>query len=595
MSKRKPKPRPGDVQPQSSSPQHSATQVSTSAAVRETIESVVIAFVLAFLFRTFEAEAFVIPTGSMAPTLMGRHKDAVCPQCGQPFRTSASEEVNQKTNALDGDQVVVGMCPNCRNVVDFREDRPLAPGEEHRYYPSYKGDRILVDKAAYEVNDLERFDVVVFKWPGGAETNFIKRFVGLPNETLRICRGDVQVRSDGAESFAIARKPPHKLEAMLQLVYDNDHQAKALVAADFPQRWQPDQPAPAGSWLPSGDHRSFSADGQAEKTVWLRYRHLVPTSDQWTAARAGKPIPQPVRAELISDFCAYNAFKFLSQDHIDRRPLDELARIPSPLLGLHWVGDLAVECELDVRSSTGLVILELVEGGRLLRTTFDLATGKATLGITGKPDFSPSCVTAVRGPGTYRLRFANADDSLTLWVNGEPVPFEQPTRYEPLDNTVPTLADLAPVAVGSDRASVEVRHLRVLRDLYYIANKYDPSEGSHEYDFMGSGDPYRFHGLTEESRHRFLTEPQLWDAAFASMRSVDFRMEPDQFLALGDNSAQSKDSRLWTSDGCEFYVRRDLILGKAVFVYWPHSWNRVPGTDIPFPLFPNFERMRFVR
>ena len=45
------------------------------AAIRETIESVVIAFVLAFLFRTFEAEAFVIPTGSMAPTLMGRHKD----------------------------------------------------------------------------------------------------------------------------------------------------------------------------------------------------------------------------------------------------------------------------------------------------------------------------------------------------------------------------------------------------------------------------------------------------------------------------------------------------------------------------------------
>ena len=55
------------------------------AAIRETIESVVIAFVLAFLFRTFEAEAFVIPTGSMAPTLMGRHKDLVCPKCGCPL------------------------------------------------------------------------------------------------------------------------------------------------------------------------------------------------------------------------------------------------------------------------------------------------------------------------------------------------------------------------------------------------------------------------------------------------------------------------------------------------------------------------------
>ena len=67
----------------------------SSSAIRETIESVVIAFVLAFLFRTFEAEAFVIPTGSMAPTLMGRNKDLVCPECGCPYQVSASSEVNQ--------------------------------------------------------------------------------------------------------------------------------------------------------------------------------------------------------------------------------------------------------------------------------------------------------------------------------------------------------------------------------------------------------------------------------------------------------------------------------------------------------------------
>ena len=56
-------------------------RANTSAAMREIVESVVIAFVLAFLFRTFEAEAFVIPTGSMAPTLMGRHKDLICEEC----------------------------------------------------------------------------------------------------------------------------------------------------------------------------------------------------------------------------------------------------------------------------------------------------------------------------------------------------------------------------------------------------------------------------------------------------------------------------------------------------------------------------------
>ena len=34
---------------------------------------------------------------------------------------------------------------------------------------------------------------------------------------------------------------------------------------------------------------------------------------------------------------------------------------------------------------------------------------------------------------------------------------------------------------------------------------------------------------------------------------------------------------------------------KALCVYWPHSWHKIPGTPIPFPFFPNFEDMRLVR
>ena len=66
------------------------------AAIRETVESVIIAFVLAFLFRTFEAEAFVIPTGSMAPTLMGKHKDLECPMCHYRYQVSASDRHRQR-------------------------------------------------------------------------------------------------------------------------------------------------------------------------------------------------------------------------------------------------------------------------------------------------------------------------------------------------------------------------------------------------------------------------------------------------------------------------------------------------------------------
>src|SRR5438067_10288569 len=76
---------------------------------RETVESVAMAVILALLFRGFVAEAFVIPTGSMAPTLDGRHKDLRCPKCGEWYQVSCSPEQNQDGSAT-GDHVVNGTC-----------------------------------------------------------------------------------------------------------------------------------------------------------------------------------------------------------------------------------------------------------------------------------------------------------------------------------------------------------------------------------------------------------------------------------------------------------------------------------------------------
>src|SRR5688572_1469996 len=66
-------------------------------ASRETCESIAFAFVLALLFRSFVAEAFVIPTGSMAPTLYGRNKDVVCPECQLNYAIGASDELDDET------------------------------------------------------------------------------------------------------------------------------------------------------------------------------------------------------------------------------------------------------------------------------------------------------------------------------------------------------------------------------------------------------------------------------------------------------------------------------------------------------------------
>src|SRR5206468_2024338 len=54
-------------------------------SLKETIESIVVALILAFVFRAFVVEAFVIPTGSMAPTLYGAHGTVLCENCGTEF------------------------------------------------------------------------------------------------------------------------------------------------------------------------------------------------------------------------------------------------------------------------------------------------------------------------------------------------------------------------------------------------------------------------------------------------------------------------------------------------------------------------------
>ncbi len=194
--------------------------------MRETVESVVIAFVLAFLFRAFEAEAFVIPTGSMAPTLMGVHKDLSCEKCGYPYRVSASEEQDEDAelfrmlmadpqrdadmrrraaNDLAARDVVGGICPNCRFPMMIDPQNP-----EGQKFPTYKGDRILVAKFPYDFSDPDRWDVVVFKYPQKSNENYIKRCIGLPDETVIIHGGNIFTRTEASPQRTIAPNQPTK-------------------------------------------------------------------------------------------------------------------------------------------------------------------------------------------------------------------------------------------------------------------------------------------------------------------------------------------------------------------------------------------------
>lgn len=520
--------------------------------VRETVESVAIAFILAFLFRTFEAEAFVIPTGSMAPTLQGRHKDVECPKCAYRYRAGASTETDREGNLVllpDGrlaNPVTSFMCPLCRYRVQYDPYRP-------HDYPSYNGDRLLVGKFIYDFDPPKRWDVVVFKFPEDAKINYIKRLVGLPGESLQVRFGDIYIGPLGSHAirtFQIERKPADKIQAMLQEVYDNDYQSRDLISSGFPDRWQAWAAQPSDAdWKTSEDRRSFTTTGANPTETWLRYQHFLPGFDDWKRAEAQLP-PENPRGRLIDDFYAYNAQISLGVPP-DRGPPN-------------WVGDLAVDCYLTPEKAQGVVVLELIRAGRKFQCRLDLAAGTAELSISGEQGYKRTAKNVADFAHPHTVAFANVDAQLMLWIDDQVVDFGESTAYEsplsvrPVDDTpVPgadQATDLSPVGIASLGAAVKIEHLRIRRDVFYTPAKNGGGNG----------------GLNEEVHD----------------------LGPDQFFMLGDNSPGSLDSRYWKT------VDRKLLTGKALYIYWPHSFDRVNlpgGRSMPFPFFPNFSRMGFVR
>jgi signal peptidase I len=93
---------------------------------REIVETVVFVIVLVLLLKTFVAEAFVIPTGSMGETLLGSHKSVTCPQCGYTFPLNISQEVDPQR--IERVQVTGCTCPNCRSQIIISERKNPSPG-----------------------------------------------------------------------------------------------------------------------------------------------------------------------------------------------------------------------------------------------------------------------------------------------------------------------------------------------------------------------------------------------------------------------------------------------------------------------------------
>lgn len=574
---------------------------------RDTFESILFALVLAFLFRTFEAEAFVIPTGSMAPTLYGRHKECTCSQCGFKIVVGASDEVNPETGLLwNSARLRSAICSNCgyENTQIFEAN-------------AYNGDRILVNKYPYEFGEPDRWDVFVFKWPEEPQTNYIKRLVGLPGETLRLRSGNAY--SWDGENERILRKAPDKQRGLQIPVYDHNHAPKPLIEAGWPERWAAVQKGDVGrvaGWSETdrgwqmGEDRAFSVASDASDLQWLRYRHYFPDQKDWNKAANGEPLdPQP---QLIGDFCGYNTYTGDHPQHFESHTADSIDTGP------YWVADLTLnfDVQIDSVSDGGELIVELIEGTSTYRCRIDIKSGAAVLEeinsqLNNRVEKLAEAKTYLSGTGAYSISYANVDDRICLWINNSLVNFGEGALINQSGataNPFPTNDDLTPAGIAAKGVSATVSNMLLERDIYYRAD-------------FALGDPnYHDNKRFERNLERSMHQPETWAEIYlldgARLDFLEIDIPEGHFVALGDNSPRSRDSRLWRSDMQT--VPRKFLVGKAFWIYWPHGvpflndgrgypmlYHKQQGQrgaekveDYPkhsFPFYPQVTRMKRIR
>lgn len=489
--------------------------------------SVGVVLLSVFLFTAYFFETFVIPTGGMAPTVLGHNKEVVCPQCRLTFPINASHEVasgdGQPPLFISG-----CTCPGCRLNINFRS--PGSPARPDAVPdPGWRtGDRIACGKGLFTGSGYKpnRLDLVIFEYPGAPNQPpptqrilYLQRIAGLPGETIAIHRGDLYVAEGALEEaegqrqfqagqFRLLRKPLDVILAMRQLVYDTNHAASDLQGKEY-ERWRGD------GWESPGKGEFRLGAG---KEGALLYRHVLRD--------------KPDRPQLITDFSAYNSWRGDGVIH------------QSP--GENWTGDLILEAEVKVESAGGEVWLELGRGPDLFRAAFDPGKGTCSLGRTGGKQ-EPAVKNAAITPGRWmRLRFANVDGRLTLWIDNQ-LPFGDGVEYEAAKDIapVPEHDGERPAGVGAKGVAVAVRNVRLYRDVYYTAARHGGPAEADVPEFRPD-------------------EPDTWESLKRAPVSV-YPVKPGHYFVLGDNSPQSSDSRSWG------VLEQRRLVGPAVARYYPFS------------------------
>jgi signal peptidase I len=539
-------------------------------SIPETLQSLIVAFALAMAVRSFVTEGFVIPTGSMAPTLMGQHARYTSDVTGYsyPYDAQPAFEGNM-TFALVDPMVSVDPVPGGIATIQ-------SPAVRAR---TRMGDRVLVLKFLYSLREPDRWDVVVFKNPTdpiGDAANFIKRLVGLPNEQLLMIDGDIFTAPLGADrsQFTVARKPEHIQRAVWQKVYDSDYEP--LDPSELSRRlgmpWAGPPFAETGFDFGELDNRRvWTHDGDGTASLAWRWDRLP-----------------------ITDWVTYNVLRSRMPSG---RPVPGAGKSP------YAVSDIRFGAAIDARSPEALVAeYTLTTRRRVMR--FMLGEGKATLRIETQPEDAGEAAkvlgeasvpfTPPTAGKPLALECWHVDQRLSLWINDVEIvrlddvfeSLEDRVRSSYFGRTVedyarrpwfeqPTPPQLSFAVRGS---ALDLHRVRVDRDIYYRPEQLEARQQAAE------------------------NGPAVEGPAFGLDFFNPAQLKADQFMMCGDNSAFSKDSRLWGrpsplvteihGETAPFIVPRPLLLGKAWCVYFPAP---VPPTDGLPALMPDFGQLRFIR
>jgi signal peptidase I len=368
-----------------------------------------IALVIGWLLvDTWQVEGIVVPvlvpSGSMAETLLGVHRDLVCEDCG--FRFACGSDFPPLTGG--------SVCPNCGHR-----------GADLAGEPDVEGDRVLIDKSTFRVRPPRPWEVVAFRHPGRASLICVKRVVGLPGETIEICHGDVYV--DGR----IRRKTLAEQRAVAVLVHDASYLPKPARA--LLPRWQCSRPD--SRWFVVQSRFGYPSQADNSPVDWCVYHHLQrPYGDG------------VVRETPVRDECSYNQAR-------PRRGSE-----------MHDVPDLLLSLRLDRTSGRGRLLIRAGDGRREFIVRLEPALGRYEVLCDG--ELLRKCcgeISPLRTAEPWQIEVSLFDRQFLLAIDGQTLAVQ---TYEYLGGQVPQ-PSAQPLAIGSDGLGLEISEVRVYRDVYY--------------------------------------------------------------------------------------------------------------------------------